>query len=116
MASKLPERTKAFFTKSFSASFTIEASVILPISFVIIVGFITTAFSIHDKVIDYSAAIYAVIENAPDGIPDGISDDEAAYVELINTDNMDGRRTLLKYKSLKEGVHSLTGGLDENED
>lgn len=89
------------------ASFTIEASVILPIVFMITAWFITTSFTIHSRILEFSEAVYLTIKNAPSG-KDPVSD-------RINTAALDGRDVLLKYRLLKEGLSMLTGGLDDED-
>ena len=104
-----------FFTTTLPASFTIEASVILPIAFVIIARFISVSFTIHDKVIDFSKTIYEIIRTAPQDSDSDSASDGSEGSALINIENLNGRKVLLKYKLLKDGYHSLTGGLDDED-
>ena len=102
-----------YLSLSVPASFTIEATVILPICFVIIVWFIVTAFTVHSNVISYSEAICQIMEKAPSDI-----DEDADYSVSgvsINAENLRGRKVLLKYKMLQDGLHTLTGGMDDED-
>lgn len=92
---------------SVPASFTIEASVILPIVFVITVWFITTSLTIHSRILSFSEAVYLTIKNAPS--------EKEPVSDRINIADLDGRKVLLKYKLLKEGLSVLTGGLDDED-
>ena len=95
------------------ASFTIEASVILPIVFVITVWFITTSLTIHGSILSFSEAVYLTIKNAPGEKEE--SSGSATVSDRINMENLDGRKVLLKYKVLAEGLRTLTGGLDDED-
>ena len=95
------------------ASFTIEASVILPIAFVITAWFITTSFTIHDRIQTFSEAVFTVIKNASAEVDP--SEEDNPYSGRINIANLDGRKVLLKYKLLADGLKTLTGGLDDED-
>ena len=92
------------------ASFTIEAAVILPIIFTIIVWLISFSFKVHNQVLAYSTAINSFIENAPLA-----PESDNPYADRFDASNLDGRQILLKYKLLKDGIHSITGGLDDED-
>lgn len=93
---------------SVDASFTIEAAIILPLTFVMIVWLINASLGIHGSSVAFSDALYQIIDQAPD---------EAAvaadYRDIIDVSHLDGRNTLLKYKLLKDGVKIIIGGLTD---
>lgn len=118
------------------AQFTIEAAVIIPITFVIMAWFITQAFDIHNRTVYYANSVNRIIESSVNssfehvsasngadtaktdtslGIIGAFSDSHKDYSNVINTENLDGRKVLLKYKLAKEGVKKLTGGLSDED-
>lgn len=97
---------------SVPAAFTIEASMILPIVFVITVWFITTSFTIHDRIKTFSEEIFTTIKNVPAA---DSSEGNDPLSDRINITGLNGRKVLLKYKLIAEGLRSLTGGMDDED-
>lgn len=99
---------KYLLTARAGASFTIEAAIIVPLTFLMIVWLVNASLSIHGHAVAFSDAIYAIIDRAPEEtiVP-------ADYRDLIDAAALDGRATLLKYKLLKDGIKIITGGLSD---
>jgi len=83
--------------------------VILPITFLVIVWVINMAFKIHGSVISYNTAISSIIENAPES-----ADVPPEYSGIIRSESLEGRKMLLKYKLLKDGIHMIGDLLEDN--
>ncbi|MGI6072522.1 MAG: hypothetical protein ACOX75_05870 [Lachnospiraceae bacterium] len=112
MKKKLLLRLRVCLRARLRASFTIEAAVIVPITMLIVVWLINASISVHGRVVDKSNSISLVLSAFPTDNP---PEAPAAAVSM-NTGNLDGRKVLLKYKLLKDGVRTITGGLlAENE-
>ena len=75
------------------ASFTIEAAIILPIIFIILVWLITGSLTLHSHVVSLTRQASDAVSSASFG-----------------EEEMSGRKILLRYRFLNEVPDILTGG------
>lgn len=85
-------------------SFTIEASVIVPLTLIITVSFITLAAKVCGNVKELNEEICCILED-----PENYEDNEELIMSIP-----DGREELLRYKAMADGAELITG--DEDED
>ena len=99
------------------ASFTIEAAVIVPITLLVIVWLINTSIAITGKVQAAADYVSFIIQSAPDFVRDEKKDSDVpeSVGVIIDTDLLDGREVLLKYKLLKDGYQKISGGLSDED-
>lgn len=74
------KKTKQIIRKKLKAGFTIEASVIVPLTMILVAAVMVVCFMLHDRVILSTVSIYEVMEHAsrykddPDAAQSGIGD------------------------------------------
>ena len=160
---RLKRKLRKIFRKRLTASFTIEASVLVPMSLLLVAAVMVVLFFLHDRVLVSTVSTYEVMEHAdrykeePGAVSEGISQmlekrliaakgtdvtgeeiaggfqvTAGAEVEIplavlkgmigseseeihtvINVSNLNARETLVKYKTICDGLSYLGSGSED---
>ena len=95
--------------KTLKASFTIEASVIVPLTLVLIAAVMTLVFALHDRVIFSTVSIYEVMERAGNSA-DGSEPVVSAVSEMLEKRLITVKNVSVSAETEEDELSVITGG------